>query len=92
MRIRRLQAASASGSGKTVEVKGNWSTAIGVTTIRRAELADGETSMTAANDLAVRRDRSPVSGQSPNLKFKLGYTPLGAKIGQSTSRCHHIDC
>jgi len=30
-------------------------TAIGVTTIRRAELADGKTSMTAANDLAVRR-------------------------------------
>jgi ribosome-binding protein aMBF1 (putative translation factor) len=29
--------------------------AIGVTTIRRAELADGATSMTAANDLAVRR-------------------------------------
>jgi ribosome-binding protein aMBF1 (putative translation factor) len=28
---------------------------IGVTTIRRAELADSETSMTAANDLAVRR-------------------------------------
>jgi hypothetical protein len=28
---------------------------IGVTTIRRAELADVETSMTAANDLAVRR-------------------------------------
>jgi ribosome-binding protein aMBF1 (putative translation factor) len=30
-------------------------TAIGVTTIRRAELAGGETSMTVANDLAVRR-------------------------------------
>jgi hypothetical protein len=29
--------------------------AVGVTTIRRAELADGETSMTAANDGAVRR-------------------------------------
>ena len=29
--------------------------ALGVTTIRRAELTDGETSMTAANDLAVRR-------------------------------------
>ena len=29
--------------------------AIGVTTIRRAELADGETSMTAANDMAIRR-------------------------------------
>jgi transcriptional regulator with XRE-family HTH domain len=29
--------------------------AVGVTTIRRAELADAETSMTAANDLAVRR-------------------------------------
>ena len=29
--------------------------AVGVTTIRRAELADEETSMTAANDLAVRR-------------------------------------
>jgi hypothetical protein len=29
--------------------------AVGVATIRRAELADGETSMTAANDIAVRR-------------------------------------
>jgi hypothetical protein len=29
--------------------------AVGVTTIRRAELADDETSMTAANDLAIRR-------------------------------------
>jgi hypothetical protein len=29
--------------------------AIGVTTIRRAELTEGETSMTAANDLALRR-------------------------------------
>src|SRR5882724_5944534 len=28
---------------------------LGVTTIRRAELAEGETSMTVANDLAVRR-------------------------------------
>ena len=28
---------------------------LGVTTIRRAELTDAETSMTAANDLAVRR-------------------------------------
>ena len=28
---------------------------VGVATIRRAELADGETSITAANDLAVRR-------------------------------------
>jgi hypothetical protein len=28
---------------------------IGVTTIRRAELIDGKTSMTVANDLAVRR-------------------------------------
>jgi hypothetical protein len=27
---------------------------VGVATIRRAELTDGETSMTAANDLAVR--------------------------------------
>ncbi|MGA2843094.1 MAG: transcriptional regulator [Steroidobacteraceae bacterium] len=30
-------------------------TALSVTTIRRAELADKETSMTTANDLAVRR-------------------------------------
>ena len=30
-------------------------TALSVTTIRRAELTDEETSMTAANDLAVRR-------------------------------------
>ena len=29
--------------------------AVGVATIRRAELSDGETPMTAANDLAVRR-------------------------------------
>ena len=29
--------------------------AIGVTTIRRAELVDGVTSMTTANDLAIRR-------------------------------------
>ena len=28
---------------------------LGVTTIRRAELAEGETSMTSANDSAVRR-------------------------------------
>jgi hypothetical protein len=28
---------------------------VGVATIRRAELTDGETSMTVANDLAVRR-------------------------------------
>jgi transcriptional regulator with XRE-family HTH domain len=30
-------------------------TALSVATIRRAELSDGPTSMTAANDLAVRR-------------------------------------
>jgi transcriptional regulator with XRE-family HTH domain len=30
-------------------------TALSVATIRRAELSDSETSMTAANDLAVRR-------------------------------------
>ena len=29
--------------------------AVGVATIRRAELAEGETSMTAPNDMAVRR-------------------------------------
>jgi hypothetical protein len=29
--------------------------AIGVTTIRRAELTEGETSLTTANDLAIRR-------------------------------------
>lgn len=29
--------------------------AVGVTTIRRAELTEGETSMTVANDLSVRR-------------------------------------
>jgi hypothetical protein len=29
--------------------------AVGLTTIRRAELREGETSMTTANDLAIRR-------------------------------------
>ena len=40
----------------------NWSAndlarecALGLATIRRAELAEGETSLTAANDLAIRR-------------------------------------
>jgi hypothetical protein len=28
---------------------------VGVTTVRRAELTDSETSLTAANDLAIRR-------------------------------------
>ena len=32
-----------------------WESTVGVTTIRRAELTDGETSMTTANNLAVRR-------------------------------------
>jgi hypothetical protein len=49
-----LECASASGSGQNSRSKGNWSKPIGVINIRRAELADGETSMTAANDLAVR--------------------------------------
>ena len=31
--------------------------AVGVATVRRAELSEGETSMTAANDAAVRRAR-----------------------------------
>jgi acyl dehydratase len=29
--------------------------AVGITTIRRAEVRDGETSLTAANNLAIRR-------------------------------------
>jgi hypothetical protein len=53
--ITRTSASQQAAACKTVEVKGNWSKVIDVTTVRRAELADSETSMTAANDLAVRR-------------------------------------
>jgi hypothetical protein len=50
---------------------------LGVATIRRAELADDETSMTAANDTAVRRALEAAgvefldeNGGGPGVRFK----------------------
>jgi len=60
-------------------------TALGVTTIRRAELRANETSLTAANDLAVRRALeaagvefidAAVGGDGPGVRLKRE-TPKG---------------
>jgi transcriptional regulator with XRE-family HTH domain len=58
---------------------------LGVTTIRRAELAEGETSMTTANDSAVRRtleaagvefiDENGGSGPGVRLRTRHGKRP-----------------
>jgi len=54
-------------------------TALSVATIRRAELSDGETSMTAANDLAVRRalelagvEFIDANGGGPGVRLRKG--------------------
>jgi len=52
-RLLKYQLLTAHTHAATVEDQRE--SAVGVATIRRAELAGGETSMTAANDLAVRR-------------------------------------
>jgi len=51
--------------------------AVGVATIRRAELAEARTSMTAANDLAIRRALEAAgiefidqNGGGPGVRFK----------------------
>jgi hypothetical protein len=59
---------------------------VGVTTIRRAELADDETSMTAPNDLAVRRALEAAgvefideNGGGPGVRLR---KPVGRKSGK----------
>ena len=53
---------------------------VGVATIRRAELTDNETSMTAANDLAVRRALEAAgvefineNGGGPGVRLRKGH-------------------
>jgi hypothetical protein len=46
-------------------------TSVGVATIRRAELTDDETSMTAANDLAVRRALEAAGASSSTRTAKV---------------------
>ena len=53
---------------------------VGVATIRRAELTDSETSMTAANDLAVRRALEAAgvefideNGSGPGVRLRKGH-------------------
>jgi hypothetical protein len=59
---------------------------VGVATIRRAELADGETSLTAANDLAVRRALEAAgvefideNGGGPGVRLRRSITMKGEK-------------
>jgi hypothetical protein len=60
--------------------------AVGVATIRRAELTDGSTALTAANDQAIRRafDAAGVefideNGGGPGVRLR---KPVRGKIGQ----------
>jgi hypothetical protein len=60
--------------------------ALGITTIRRAELAELETSLTAANDLAVRRALEAAgvefideNGGGPGLRLRLSSPNAMAK-------------
>jgi transcriptional regulator with XRE-family HTH domain len=59
---------------------------LGVTTIRRAELTEGETSMTTANDLAVRRALEAAGvefidedGGGPGVRLKKRTRPKSTK-------------
>ena len=59
---------------------------LGVTTIRRAELAEGETSMTTANDSAVRRTLESAgvefideNGGGPGVRLKKRTRPKSTK-------------
>jgi len=60
--------------------------AVGVATIRRAELVDGQTSMTAANDLAIRRALEDAgvefideNGGGPGVRLRKRYRPKKTK-------------
>jgi ribosome-binding protein aMBF1 (putative translation factor) len=60
--------------------------AVGVATIRRAELAESETSMTTANDLAVRRalevggvEFIDENGGGPGVRFRQRRRPKAPK-------------
>ena len=55
---------------------------VGLTTIRRAELTDAETSMTAANDLAVRRALEPAFASNDRRRYaqQARNTRLGLQV------------
>jgi hypothetical protein len=63
-------------------------TALSVTTIRRAELTEKETSMTAANELAVRRVLEAAGvefieengGGGPGVRLRKRHRPKTAKV------------
>jgi len=61
--------------------------ALGINTIRRAELAEHETSMTAANDLAVRRALETAgvefideNGGGPGVRLRKRHRPKAPKF------------
>ena len=62
--------------------------ALGLATIRRAEVAESGTSMTAANDLAVRRDHRSRSGRGGNCAATTGPQPSSGRrtAGRGGSR------
>ena len=60
--------------------------ALGVATIKRAEIAERETSLTAANDLAIRRAFETAgvefideNGSGSGVRFKKPYKPKASK-------------
>src|SRR5262249_54211507 len=66
--------------------------ALGLATIKRAELADGETSMTMANDLAVRRTLEAAgvefiddNGGGPGVR--LGQRPRPKTLREESEGC-----
>jgi hypothetical protein len=71
---------------------------LGVTTIRRAELAEGETSMTTANDSAVRRTLEAADvefidgdGGGPGVRLRQGKRPSRIRAVAPNKAQNHLE-
>ena len=58
--------------------------ALGLNTIKRAELADDETSLTQANDLAVRRALEAAGVDIHRCKWRRAWSPLAERSNRTT--------